>query len=688
MAMEIKYDKSWNLGPGQYIYVTLPRLSFHTLGLVQSHPYVITWNDGQHITILVERCKGFSNAIFALSDAITHSAIIDGPYGRVQSLGQYDKVLLLASGIGVAAHLLHIRQLLEAHEDKSVRVRRVALTWFLESPEQEKWAGRFLRRLQEIDNHNTDGRQIFVLKIYTTGVNEFQSKDSRYLRTSKILNLSAEIDGEAGVEGGNTAVSVCGNPHFESAVRKGVQSSKRDIHLFVTGFRPEESEAGKIARGSNRMHTRFKRRTYSHPTMARSKRRATDPKIRKEEKSVMRQCSSQLGNTDHNIGEEKTYSGTAKPIRVQVDSNARDQPSSSLPSASSPIAPPSPWLAHRGPHRNKLSAASDDHDQIISGNSAMNTSDREETPSPPGMTTGLRDQQSQKQLVPADLTEVSTLRNGSSSSSEQRPLQPNDSASVPTPRIFHPPALIPKSTVPAVAMMGHHSVSNYLPTSYRPTAAPAYANSGMTSVSMALTTPEQQLYLAKRVIFYNQARLSATEKNMVLINQDIKSSSEGYWKDTSFMDNMGSNVPESYYKPQLQMRAAYLWARNCDMVSYPDLVKLLGLPPGFLKCWIWRYADRSPNFDDSDKNGPDATLSMKLSTLRLQRMNRLKLVTRSPEHHWPSEEECSSLYDLLKLFDWNCYKMCRENIDMTPMLDAVDEQIESNYYKTWAKSIN
>lgn len=223
MAMEIKYDKSWNLGPGQYIYVTLPRLSFHTLGLVQSHPYVITWNDGQHITILVERCKGFSNAIFALSDAITHSAIIDGPYGRVQSLGQYDKVLLLASGIGVAAHLLHIRQLLEAHEDKSVRVRRVAFTWFLESPgkldcnlcnhktetfsEQEKWAGRFLRRLQEIDNHNTDGRQIFVLKIYTTGVNEFQSKDSRYLRTSKILNLSAEIDGEAGVEGGNTAVS-------------------------------------------------------------------------------------------------------------------------------------------------------------------------------------------------------------------------------------------------------------------------------------------------------------------------------------------------------------------------------------------------------------------------------------------------------------------------------------------------
>lgn len=39
--------------------------------------------------------------------------------------------------------------------------------------------------------------------------------------------------------------------------------------------------------------------------MARSKRRATDPKIRKEEKSVMRHCSSQLENNGHNIEEGK-----------------------------------------------------------------------------------------------------------------------------------------------------------------------------------------------------------------------------------------------------------------------------------------------------------------------------------------------------------------------------------------------
>ncbi|KAL5401100.1 hypothetical protein PMIN04_013131 [Paraphaeosphaeria minitans] len=206
MAIELKFERKWDLGPGQYIYITLPRLSLHTLGLIQSHPYVIAWIDGQDIIILVERNKGFSNAIFALPTVTTHSAMVDGPYGRVQSLGQYDKVLLLASGIGVAAHLLHIRHLLEAHKDKSVRVRRVALTWFLETPEQERWADKFLERLRDIDSSNTYGRQIFVLKKCIPGAVEYQSQDLRYSITPTILDLSAEIDGEAGVEGGNTAV--------------------------------------------------------------------------------------------------------------------------------------------------------------------------------------------------------------------------------------------------------------------------------------------------------------------------------------------------------------------------------------------------------------------------------------------------------------------------------------------------
>lgn len=63
-----------------------------------------------------------------------------------------------------------------------------------------------MERLRDIDSNNTYGRQIFVLKKYNAEAAEYQSQDLRYLITPTVLNLSAEIDGEAGVEGGNTAV--------------------------------------------------------------------------------------------------------------------------------------------------------------------------------------------------------------------------------------------------------------------------------------------------------------------------------------------------------------------------------------------------------------------------------------------------------------------------------------------------
>ena len=83
----------------------------------------------------------------------------------------------MASGIGIAAHLLAIRHLLQAHEDKTARVRRISLLWFLEQPGkllgslqayflidgqwQEQWALDFLHMLMDMDN-----RRIFTIHLY------------------------------------------------------------------------------------------------------------------------------------------------------------------------------------------------------------------------------------------------------------------------------------------------------------------------------------------------------------------------------------------------------------------------------------------------------------------------------------------------------------------------------------------
>ena len=134
LVLQIGFDRQCKIGPGQYIYITIPGASIHTLSIIQTHPFVVAWVEESTITIIVERNKGFSNAIFNLAAPFSHSIIVDGPYGCVQSLGNYDKVLFMASGIGVAAHLVHVQHLLQAHKAKSARVRRVTLIWFLETP--------------------------------------------------------------------------------------------------------------------------------------------------------------------------------------------------------------------------------------------------------------------------------------------------------------------------------------------------------------------------------------------------------------------------------------------------------------------------------------------------------------------------------------------------------------------------
>lgn len=130
--------KPWNVRPGQYVYLTLPSLRRHHGGFVQAHPYVIAWHDESEITLLIQRHGGFSNDLFD-THTTPNSIIVDGPYGHDQPLLDYDKVLFIASGIGVSAHLLAIRALLKAHDDQSARVRRVTLLWFLET------AGMFSR---------------------------------------------------------------------------------------------------------------------------------------------------------------------------------------------------------------------------------------------------------------------------------------------------------------------------------------------------------------------------------------------------------------------------------------------------------------------------------------------------------------------------------------------------------------
>jgi hypothetical protein len=123
---------------------------------------------------------------------------------------------------------------------------------------QEEWAKRFLSQLLAMDK-----RQIFTLALYipSSRSSNWQPVDSelrssdRCFRTSESLDLCWYINEEARSEAGNMAISgkkslarlrsrilttvVCGTPHFEEAVRRGVRSNQHDIYISNTSFRPE-----------------------------------------------------------------------------------------------------------------------------------------------------------------------------------------------------------------------------------------------------------------------------------------------------------------------------------------------------------------------------------------------------------------------------------------------------------------
>ena len=50
----------------------------------------------------------------------------------MQSLDKFNKVLFIISRVRIAAYLLLAKYLLEAYKDRSARIRRLLLVWFLE----------------------------------------------------------------------------------------------------------------------------------------------------------------------------------------------------------------------------------------------------------------------------------------------------------------------------------------------------------------------------------------------------------------------------------------------------------------------------------------------------------------------------------------------------------------------------
>ncbi|KAJ6102607.1 cell surface metalloreductase (FreA) [Penicillium sp. IBT 16267x] len=124
---------------GQYINLWLPSVSIWSWA--QTHPFMVTsWFRGKHgmLEILVQPHQGLTKTLARRAnlmgpDGFSCMALFSGPHGITESVENYESVLLVASGMGLAAVIPYVKMLIHGYNTCTSYVRRVHLIWQVEA---------------------------------------------------------------------------------------------------------------------------------------------------------------------------------------------------------------------------------------------------------------------------------------------------------------------------------------------------------------------------------------------------------------------------------------------------------------------------------------------------------------------------------------------------------------------------
>lgn len=99
------------------------------MGLLQRHPFIVTHSkDKETVSICVHPRNSFTKHLLGQIQALNQKVLIEGPYGRAFDLHNFETVLMLASGVGIFAHIPYITDLLKRRDSFRTKTRDV-LIW-------------------------------------------------------------------------------------------------------------------------------------------------------------------------------------------------------------------------------------------------------------------------------------------------------------------------------------------------------------------------------------------------------------------------------------------------------------------------------------------------------------------------------------------------------------------------------
>jgi hypothetical protein len=111
----------------------IPGVSFGSF--LQSHPFIVTsWGPSkQHIIdLLIEPQRGLTRDLlyYAKGDhAANFLVLFSSPYRASVAMDEYESILIVVSGFGIATHLPYLKRLIYSYNSRRVQARRIYLVW-------------------------------------------------------------------------------------------------------------------------------------------------------------------------------------------------------------------------------------------------------------------------------------------------------------------------------------------------------------------------------------------------------------------------------------------------------------------------------------------------------------------------------------------------------------------------------
>lgn len=172
--LSVRYSRRWNVKPGQYCYVRVLTKNLFW----QAHPFTVYKSPGEDAKTLQFCIQAQKGATRKIADYLaaqpeqcaTLPVMIEGPYGVIQKIENYNSMFLIAGGLGITAVYSHALDLLQ-HGKKS---HKVYVMWIIPNAVPLEW---FSEELLSLMHDSRFDIQIYITKAFSSN-RSFSGDDS------------------------------------------------------------------------------------------------------------------------------------------------------------------------------------------------------------------------------------------------------------------------------------------------------------------------------------------------------------------------------------------------------------------------------------------------------------------------------------------------------------------------------